>query len=344
MIQISIIVPIYNGAKYINNCTEMITNQTFKDFELLIIDDGSTDNSKEMCKEKAKEDSRIKVISKENGGTWAARNRGIDEAIGKYIIFFDCDDWYEDDLLQEMYKGIETSGVDLVISGQTNVTVDEKGETIRRVKVLPQKQLFKTKDEVLENYISLRKQEIGDTLWNKIYKSEIIKKNNLKFENYKRGEDTIFNANYYEAINTCIVLDKAFYSYIIENSNPVWLKYSENYLNVVMEENSAIVSKLEAWGKNNSDAMEYQSTHFTYRITEYFFKVVYSKELNFKNKCETASNIIYDENVQKNLKNSNVNGKFNKTIIKLMKSKKIVLILILVKIKLIYNNIKDRRF
>jgi glycosyltransferase involved in cell wall biosynthesis len=344
MIKVSIIVPIYNGEKYINKCIEMITNQTFKDFELLIIDDGSTDNSCEMCKEKAKEDTRIKVISKENGGTWAARNRGIDESIGKYIIFFDCDDWYEDDLLQEMYQCIEEKGVDLVISGQTNVTVDESCETIKRVKVLPQKQFFKTKDEILENYIALRKQEIGETLWNKIYKSEIIKKNNLKFENYKRGEDTIFNANYYEAIDTCIVLNKAFYSYIIENSNPVWLKYSENYLNVVLEENNAIVSKLDRWGKNNSDAVQYQSTHFTYRITEYFFGVVYSKELNFKNKCESIHNIIENKNVQSNLKNSNVNGKFNKTIIKLMKSKKIVLILILVKIKLIYNNIKDRRF
>ena len=69
MIKVSIIVPIYNGAKYINKCIEMITNQTFKDFELLIIDDGSTDNSNEMCQEKAKEDSRIKIISKANGGT-----------------------------------------------------------------------------------------------------------------------------------------------------------------------------------------------------------------------------------------------------------------------------------
>ena len=99
MPQISIIVPIYNGAKYINKCIEMIINQTFKDFELIIIDDGSTDNTSDMCNEYAKKDKRIKVISKKNEGTWAARNRGIDESRGKYIIFFDCDDWYEDDLL-----------------------------------------------------------------------------------------------------------------------------------------------------------------------------------------------------------------------------------------------------
>ncbi|MGH4118115.1 glycosyltransferase family 2 protein [Clostridium sp.] len=344
MPQISIIVPIFNGAKYINNCIEMIINQTFKDFELLIIDDGSTDNSKKMCKEYAEIDSRIKVISKTNGGTWAARNRGIDESIGKYIIFFDCDDWYEDNLLSEMYKCIEINNVDLVIAGQTNVTVDKNGKTIRRKVVLPQSHTFHTSDEILKNYIILRKEEIGDTLWNKIYSAEIIKKNNLKFENYKRGEDCIFNTNYYEVIDKCTILGSAHYSYRIENSNPVWLKYSENYLNMVLEENNTIISKLEKWGKYDNEAIEYQSTHFIYRIIEYFFGVVSSKNLNFENKRETAFNIISDENVKLNLKVSNVNGKFNKTIIKLMKSKKIVLILILVRIKLIYNNIKDVRY
>lgn len=343
MPQISIIVPVYNGEKYINKCIEMIINQTFKDFELLIIDDGSTDNSNEMCLEYAKKDSRIKVISKANGGTWAARNMGIDESIGKYIIFFDCDDWYEDNLLEKMYQYIDNNNVDLVIAGQTNVTVDKNGKTIRTAKVLPQSHTFITKDEILKNYIILRKEEVGDTLWNKIYKSDIIKKNNLKFENYKRGEDTIFNANYYEVIDSCTILGSALYSYRIENSNPVWLKYSENYLNIVLEENNTVVGKLEKWGKYDKDAVEYQSTHFIYRIIEYFFGIVYAKNLNFENKCETAFKIISDENVQKNLKASNVNGKFNKTIIKLMKSKKIVLILILVRIKLIYNNIKDFR-
>lgn len=344
MAQISVIVPVYNGAKYINKCIEMIINQTFKNFELIIIDDGSTDNTKEMINEYAKKDTRIKLISKKNEGTWAARNRGIDESIGKYIVFFDCDDWYEDDLLQEMYQSIENNDVDLVISGQTNVTVDENGETIRRVKVLPKEYFFETKNEILDNYILLRKEEIGDTLWNKIYKAEIIKKYTLKFENYKRGEDTIFNANYYELIDNCIVLGKAFYSYRIENSNPVWLKYSENYLNIVSAESNTIIGKLEKWGKYSSDAKEYQSTHFSYRIIEYFYGVVYpSNQISFKNKYEKVLNIITDEEVKKNLVCSNVNGKFNKLIIKLMKSKNVVLILFLIRIKLIHNHIKDYR-
>ncbi|MBU3159398.1 glycosyltransferase family 2 protein [Clostridium frigoris] len=341
MVQISIIVPIYNGAKYIKECLEMIINQTFKDFELIIIDDGSTDNSKEMCTQYAKIDSRIKLISKENGGTWAARNRGIDESIGKYIIFLDCDDWYEDNLFEKMYENIKNNDVDLVISGQTNVFVDKNGEIIRKTTVLPNKHNFKTKDEILENYILLREEEIGDTLWNKIYKSEIIKKYNLKFENYKRGEDTIFNANYYQHINKCTVISEALYNYRIENANPVWLKYSESYLDIVSSENDTIVGKLKEWGKYNQVAMQYQATHFTYRIIEYFYRIAYSKsDLSLKSKFKEILKLLDNEEVRKNLDNSNVIGKFHKLLIKFMKSKNVLLILFLVRIKLIYNNIK----
>jgi len=344
MPQVSIIVPIYNGAKHINNCVEMILNQTFKDFELIIVNDGSTDNSFEMCNEFAKTDKRIKLISIKNGGTWAARNRGIDVSLGKYIIFFDCDDWYEENLLKEMYDCICNNNVDLVISGQTNVFVDKNGKTLRRTTVLPNKYFFKTKDEILSNYILLRKEEIGDTLWNKIYKSEIIKKYNLKFENYKRGEDTVFNANYYEHIDKCIVIDKAFYGYRIENSNPVWLKYSDNYLNLVLEENKTLINKLKQWEKYDILATEYQATHFIYRIIEYFYRIVYPQNpLSFKNKYEKILNLIMDEEVKKNLENSNVTGKFPKLIIKLMKSKNVVLILFFVRIKLIQNNIRNYR-
>ena len=342
MPRVSIIVPIYNGAKYIHKCMEMIINQTFKDFELIIVNDGSTDNSFEMCNEYAKTDKRIKLISKKNEGTWAARNRGIDASQGKYIIFFDCDDWYEDNLLMEMHECIYNNNVDLVISGQTNVFVDKNGETIRKVKVLPQNKFFVTKNQILDNFIYLRKKEIGDILWNKIYKSEIIKRYNLKFENYKRGEDTVFNANYYEHIDKCIVIGKALYNYRIENSNPVWLKYSENYLNLVLEENTTLINKLKQWGKYNNSAIEYQSTHFIYRIIEYFYRVVYpGNNLSFKSKYEKILNLISDEEVKKNLENSNVTGKFHKLIIKLMKSKNVVLILFFARIKLIQNNIRD---
>ena len=351
MAEISVIVPIYNGEKWIRECLEMIITQTFKDFELIIIDDGSTDDSNQICKEYARTDDRIKLITKKNGGTWAARNRGIDESSGKYIIFLDCDDWYENTLFEKMYENIKESDVDLVISGQTNIFVNKNGEIVRRTTVLPKELYFKTNDEILENYIHLRKEAIGDTLWNKIYKAEIIKKYNLKFENYKRGEDTIFNANYYQHIDKCRVISEALYNYRIENENPVWLKYSDNYLDIVRSENDTIVGKLKEWGKYNNDAREYQATHFTYRIIEYFYKITYSKNFlslgnkieqrsTLRSKCQAILNLLDNEEVGKNLNDSKLVGKFHKLLIMFMKSRNVEMILFLVWIKLKYNNAK----
>lgn len=336
MIDISIIVPIYNGEKYIDKCIEMILNQTLKNFELIIIDDGSTDKSAQICSEYADKDNRIKLITKKNQGTWAARNRGIDESLGKYIVFLDCDDWYENNLLAEMYENIEDNDVDLVISGQTDIMVNSNAKVIKKVKVLPEKHFFLTREEILDNFIKLRKESIGDVLWNKIYKAEIIKKNNLKFEDYKRGEDTIFNANYYQHIDKCIVIDKSFYNYRVENSNPVWLKYSENYFNIVLIENKTVIDKLKEWGRYDISARKYQSTHFIYRIIEYFFWIVYTKNhLNIKEKSSKVLNIITDQQVKKYLDDADVIGIFSRLIIKFMKSKNVFLILLLTKVKLI---------
>lgn len=335
MAEISIIVPIYNGEKYIDKCINMILTQTFKDFELLLIDDGSTDNSKKICNRYATKDKRIRLISKENQGTWAARNRAIDESTGKYIVFFDCDDWYEDNLLAEMYENIESTDVDLVISGQFDVIVNQIGKVVSSIKVLPEKHSYSTRDEILDNFINLRKESIGDVLWNKIYKSEIIKKYNIKFDNFKRGEDTIFNANYYEHIDTCRVIDKSLYKYRVESSNPVWLKYSDNYFNIVLEENNTIVNKLKEWDRYDDNARAYQSTHFIYRMTEHFLWVVHQKKLNVKAKSKKIYDIITNKEVEKNLLYATVIGTFSRGIIQMMKSRNVFLILILTKVKLI---------
>ena len=117
MPQISVIVPVYNVEKYLNRCVESILSQTFKDFELLLIDDGSTDNSGSICDEYEKKDCRIKVIHKPNSGPSDARNVGIELAIGKYILFVDSDDWVSNDLLDFLYKLIVKNNADIALSG-----------------------------------------------------------------------------------------------------------------------------------------------------------------------------------------------------------------------------------
>ena len=114
--KISVIVPVYNVEQYLPRCIDSILDQTFTDFELLLIDDGSKDKSGEICDNYAKKDSRIRVFHKENGGVSSARNLGLYNAKGKYIAFIDADDWVENEYLRIMYKHGEEECADIISS------------------------------------------------------------------------------------------------------------------------------------------------------------------------------------------------------------------------------------
>ena len=113
--QISVIVPVYKAENYLNRCMDSLLAQTFKDFEILLIDDGSPDKSGEMCDEYARRDSRVRVFHKENGGVSSARQMGMDNAQGEYTIHADPDDWVEPDMLEELYNKAKETDADMVI-------------------------------------------------------------------------------------------------------------------------------------------------------------------------------------------------------------------------------------
>ena len=115
---ISVVIPIYNMEKYLNKCIESVINQTYRNLEILLIDDGSTDNSPGMCDEWAKKDNRIKVFHKTNGGLSDAKNYGIEHASGKFIGFVDSDDWIEENMYEELYKEAMDNNADIIICGR----------------------------------------------------------------------------------------------------------------------------------------------------------------------------------------------------------------------------------
>ena len=142
MPKISIIVPVYKAETYLHRCVDSILAQTFTDWELLLIDDGSPDRSGEICDEYAKKDSRVRVIHKENGGVSSARQRGLDESIGEYTIHADPDDWVEPTMLEELYNKAKEEDVDMVIcdffqnNGRSQEYIKQKPIEINRKKVL----------------------------------------------------------------------------------------------------------------------------------------------------------------------------------------------------------------
>ena len=122
--KISVIIPVYKVEKYLNKCVESVINQTYKNLEILLVDDGSPDKCPEMCDAWAKKDSRIKVIHKQNGGVADARNIGIENATGKYIAFIDSDDYLNKTMYQKLFEKITTTNSDICMCGFINVYED----------------------------------------------------------------------------------------------------------------------------------------------------------------------------------------------------------------------------
>ena len=204
---ISIIVPIYNAEKFINKCVDSLLNQTKKELEIILINDGSTDNTEKLLK--LYKDKRIKLFSNPNQGIGKTRNFGISKATSKYIMFCDSDDYYEPNMCELMYKEIEENDLDLVIcdfykeydNGKIEperiptfayTTLAEKPSLIRTVNLAP---------------------------WNKIYKKELLTKNNIYFEENLKYEDTPFVAKALDCAKKIGKIDKCLNHYIIHEQS-----------------------------------------------------------------------------------------------------------------------------
>lgn len=221
MPKISVIVPVYNVEKYLNRCIDSILNQTFEDFELILVDDGSTDKSLKICDEYKIKDGRIKVIHKKNGGVSSARNTGIDKATGEYITFVDSDDYISNDTLNILLDS-NYQDSDLVISSLEMKSYDGK----RTVYDMNEK-IYATNTGILEEYISWEFPQIcfcGPCA--KRYNREIIKKMNIKFrEDMALGEDTYFNLQYLMNCKKIASTDRITYFYIRDNAESLFSKF-----------------------------------------------------------------------------------------------------------------------
>lgn len=184
MPKISIIIPVYNVEKYLSICLDSILAQSFTDFEVICINDGSDDKSLEILNEYKNKDSRIRVISQENAGVSAARNRGLNVANGEYISFVDPDDWIEPDCYEIAYNKAVNTNADMLFFGAKYVT-----DEIVEEKNLKSLYICLEENDNLNEMI-----HITHTIWNKLFKNSFLKKHNIKFaENLKIAEDGVFN-------------------------------------------------------------------------------------------------------------------------------------------------------
>ncbi len=223
---ISVIVPVYNVEEYIEKCIDSIISQTFKNLEIILVDDGSPDNCGKICDEYAKKDNRIKVLHKENGGVSFARNIGLQNATGNWITFVDSDDWIENDYIEQLLKIGKQDNVDVILCGYNrinNTTKQEINATGGKEKYNHSEYLIKT----------LNPQTGFGFCHMKLIKRDAI--NGLIFdEKLVVGEDALFNIQLSKNIKKAVFYKKALYNYR-NNANSVVKKYDDNYAKKYLE-------------------------------------------------------------------------------------------------------------
>lgn len=219
---ISVIVPIYNAEKYLDRCFSTILGQTFTDFELILVDDGSTDGSGEICDRLAQSDARVRVIHKPNGGVSSARNVGIDKSRGKKIVFVDADDDIPINALESFIEYDE----DLVISNM-NIICEEP------IKLNIDNQIFQSSEyhELIEKYHNTT---ILRAVYGKLYYRDILINNNIRFdENIHWGEDRLFVLHVLKHCRNVRLIPNVTYSYYFPTQGRIYKFSLEEYYHVV---------------------------------------------------------------------------------------------------------------
>lgn len=217
--KISIIVPVYKVEQYLPKCVDSILAQTYQDWELLLIDDGSPDKSGKICDEYAQKDERIRVFHKENGGVSSARNLGLDYAEGDYVMFVDSDDWISNECLQVCFDEIKKDKLDALQFGFISVTDDLE---IPRVKIATL---------LLNGEKYIQTNNFNVCVWGGIYKRVIIEEYKLRFpKELKLAEDQIFVLSFIRKAVRIKYLDHAMYYYLQRSDSAVHTPKSEDML------------------------------------------------------------------------------------------------------------------
>lgn len=227
---LSVIMPVYNAEKYLNSAVDALLNQTLNDIEIICVNDCSKDNSLNILYALANKDSRIKVIdSKENVGAGEARNLGLEKACGKYITFMDADDFIEPDLYEKAVELAEANNADEVVWGLTEEHYDKHDVHKKSVTILPPKSVLKTTEECMSAFIELEQQTLFGYQWNSLYKADIIKDNNIRFEKALFYEDFFFNLAVARYVNTLATLDFSGYHYFKRINGSITNSFSKDY-------------------------------------------------------------------------------------------------------------------
>ena len=244
--KITVIVPVYNVEHYLDKCLDSVIKQTYKNIEIIVVNDGSTDNSGEICQEYAQKDNRIVYIEKENGGLSDARNAGLDQMTGSYVTFVDSDDWIEQDYVETLYQKITEYQADIAIGNY--YSFDEE-RSVFLFHILGDSYYEKAHDNVSIFENLYENQEMRSfaliSAWGKLYKARLFEQ--LRFDIGKLGEDGYLNQKVYLLSEKVIYLNKGLYAYRIRKGSlsRIW---TEKWMHALVDAMSERITLLANMG------------------------------------------------------------------------------------------------
>ena len=306
---VSIIVPVYNVEKCLGYCISSILNQTYRDIELILVNDGSTDQSLWICHNYKELDPRVKIIDIPNGGVGNARNRGMEVAAGEYILFVDSDDYIAPDMVEILYQKARLYKKDIVICAMNIVELD--GKTVKQMK---QYSFNAIGNEVVYDHM-LFAEKLPTLVWksalmegpcNRLYSAEIIRQNELRFPtDTQYGEDFLFNLSYYSKCNGAVLLNKPYYYYIFANTASLSQKYKKNFFQNQMRLMRAFKEMLveqNVWKKADKTSFyNYVVGHVLNSVRMLYHKDADVDEEQIKGELAVICN---DEMVRKSIENA----------------------------------------
>ena len=245
----SIVMPIYNVERHLHQAIDSLLQQTLQDYEIILVDDGSTDGSAEICDEYAKKYDCIRVVHhEENQGLSYARNTGMGMATGKYIWFMDSDDYVDTDLLEKVHFSLQQNMADMVVIGLIEEYYDHNDELHHIQIVCHEEKILSTQEAVRTEIMSLEKETLYGYAWNKFYSLEYLKKMGIKFEKITLIEDILFNVQYCMEIRSMNILNLPAYHYNKRMDNSLTAKFVPDYYELHQRRIELLYEQHKYWG------------------------------------------------------------------------------------------------
>ena len=276
--KISVVVPVFNCEKYVERCINSICSQTYKNIEIIIVNDGSTDSSKKICEEMCLIDNRIKLFNIKNGGVASARNYGMEVSTGEYLMFVDSDDYIDNDMCASLFSEMQNKNVDVVVSER--IDEDINGKLVYKANVK------EARIEYFDSKFNFMNSDLCEVVTGVLYKISVLE--GITFDNrFYVGEDSLFIFTVFSKCSKYFITDKQFYHYII---------YQESASHGIIDEKK--YTEILAWSEikkivAESNGIQYESlcAAIEYRA-RLLFRKSYGSKLNQIQIDELLKNIV----------------------------------------------------